>query len=136
MEKEKIQEISAQAIVSEAEAVAKNLVETAARTASRMTENDEHKMTRSLSEALRQVFGENQDSGRFIDVTRIPLICQNINHIHENIKEITSTMKEDREKYVTVDQFAPYRKTLNIVGGSVILALTGAVIALVINQAN
>ncbi len=37
-------------------------------------------------------------------------------------------------KFVTQDQFSPYRKTLNIIGGAIILILVGAVFALIIKK--
>jgi hypothetical protein len=42
----------------------------------------------ALADALRDVFGENQDAGRFIDVTRIPLICAAIVNMHGDIAAI------------------------------------------------
>ena len=84
-----------------------------------------------VADALREVFGDYEQSRRFIDVSRIPLICQNINVMHENIQEIKNMIRESEKKYVTVEQFAPYRKSLNIIGAAVMLGFIGALIALV-----
>lgn len=88
--------------------------------------------TQSLAAALRQVFGENQDARRFIDVTRIPLICQSINGIHESLKEIQRSIDNFDSKYVTHELFSPYKSVLNIIGGLVIVAVVGGLLTLVI----
>lgn len=49
-------------------------------------------LKKALQETLIHVFGENEKSQKFIDVSRIPLICQNINAMHDNIKEIKDNM--------------------------------------------
>lgn len=77
-----------------------------------------------ISESLRQVFGENQNAGRFVDVSRIPLICQNINIIHENMKEMKEIISE---KLVSKEQFSLVQK---IVYGLVSLIVTGFIGAL------
>lgn len=84
-------------------------------------------IAQSLAEALREVFGENEASRRFIDVSRIPLICKSITDIHENIAEIKDMIKENRNLYVNQDQFNPVR---NLAYGAAGLILTGAVVAL------
>jgi hypothetical protein len=43
--------------------------------------------------ALRDVFGEYEGAQRFIDVSRVPLICKSILDIHDNIQDIKDTMK-------------------------------------------
>lgn len=42
-------------------------------------------VTEALSDALRDVFGEKKAEGRFVDVSRIPLICKSIIKIHSDI---------------------------------------------------
>ena len=61
--------------------------ETAATTVDKKNYQEE-KLGRILSGSLREVFGENEDAKRFVDVSRIPLICKSIFDIHENIKSI------------------------------------------------
>lgn len=51
------------------------------------------KITESLSDALREVFGENVNAGKFVDVSRIPLICQSIVSLHENVEDIKGDIK-------------------------------------------
>lgn len=72
----------------------------------------DEKIAKALSSALRDVFGENENSGRFIDTNRIPLICQDIKGIHGSISKI-----EDKIDWVS-----------KLVIGAVILALLGMVL--------
>ena len=51
-----------------------------------MQENKE--LTKSVANALREVFNENVDSSRFIDISRIPLICQSIINISTRLDKI------------------------------------------------
>lgn len=79
---------------------------------------------KAIAAALRLIFGENQNSGKFIDISRIPLICQNINDIHVNLSELKTMVEKFGEKadkrYVNKDQFSPVR---SIVFGAVALIL-------------
>ena len=97
----------------------------------RISEGDE-RMTQALSDALREVFGEKIKTQRFIDVSRIPLICQNINNMHENINEIKSIIKEDSRLFITKDEFWPVKTIVYSLTGSILLAVIGAIVALVI----
>ncbi len=51
------------------------------------------RVTKSISTALRNVFNENVDTSRFIDVSRIPLICQNIDGLHSSVSNIEDNLK-------------------------------------------
>lgn len=63
--------------------------------AARMAQVEEigEKTTEALTKALKDVFGEGVSSGRFIDVTRIPLICQSIITMHSDIEAIKDNIK-------------------------------------------
>lgn len=64
-----------------------------------MTDNpNKREITEALSQALHDVFGENVDRQRFIDVTRIPLICKSIVDTNDHIKEIKDMMKAGDEE--------------------------------------
>ncbi len=55
-------------------------------------------LQKSLSGALKEVFGEYTESQRFLDLKRIPLICKDISNINTNIKEIKeSIMSGDQD---------------------------------------
>lgn len=41
-----------------------------------------------LKEALEEYFSRGVDEKRFVDVSRIPLICQDISNIHESLADI------------------------------------------------
>ncbi len=128
MEDKEIKEKAASAIVSEAEAVAKSLVDTAARAAARMTdETNEQKMTKVLANALREVFGEHESSQRFIDTAKVPIICKDIATIRETIKEI-------KDEMVSQDVFWPIKILVYSGVGIVLTAVVGAIVALVINN--
>lgn len=88
-------------------------------------------ITKVLSDALRNVFDENIDTKRFIDVSRIPLICQNINGIHESIKTIESKLDD---KYVTVEAFDPIRKLIYGLVGTILLAVISALLVTVLKR--
>ena len=85
--------------------------------------------TKALAEALRQVFGEGQERQRFIDITRIPLICQSIINISDDLKAIN--LKLD-EKVVSQDQFGPVKAIVYGLVSTILLAVLGAVVGLVI----
>lgn len=83
--------------------------------------------TQSLSDALRQVFGEYSEQQRFVDLKKIPLLCKQIENIDANISEIKGLIKLSDDKYVNQDQFWPIK---TLVYGVVGLMLTGVVTAL------
>ncbi len=82
----------------------------------------EVQMETIITRALSDIFSIQDGAGqkRFIDITRVPLICQSIVGIHDGIKKIEEAM-------VTKDQFAPVRL---IVYGGVATLLTGVIGAL------
>lgn len=96
-------------------------IELAINTSSKRTED-------ALVFALRKVFGENEKSGRFIDVSQIPLICKSIVDMHEKITE----MKQDLEnKYVTRYEFNPVRAIAFGLASLLLTATVGAMVAMV-----
>jgi hypothetical protein len=72
----------------------------------------------------------NQDR-KFIDTTRIPLICQDIRGIHKTLEEIRVTLDS---KIVTRDQFSPIQKIVYGGVGLILTSVVGALLALVIMQ--
>src|SRR3954454_5310818 len=64
---------TAEDLVHTATTTAEELVHGATSTAAKLLDENEERMTTALANALREVFGENQDARRFIDITRIPL---------------------------------------------------------------
>ena len=54
-----------------------------------MTKNDEKLVKTILSNAIKEAFGTNADSGKFVDVSRIPLICKSIIDINKKMEELS-----------------------------------------------
>jgi len=88
----------------------------------------EARMTDALATALRTVFGENEDAGRFVDVSRVPLLCKSVVDI--NIK-LAGIEKKLDEGYVTKQEFGPVRY---LVYGAVLLILIGFFGALIVHN--
>jgi hypothetical protein len=80
-----------------------------------MIEEGQKRTAQAISEALHDVFDEKRSSGQFIDVSRIPLICQSIVSISGDLKDIKKSM-------VTKEQFVPIR---TLVYGACLLVLIG-----------
>ena len=115
--------------VSTAADVVKNIVAaTTEATVEIQRRNDEH-MTGILSDALREVFDAHKESGRFIDVSRIPLLCKAVLDIHENIKDIKNKLDN---KFVTIEMFSPVRMITFGLVGAILFAVIGALMMLVI----
>ncbi len=91
----------AAALVTEAVHTAEEVVHKATRTAEKLLDDSEERTTKALADALREVFGENQDARRFVDITKIPLICQSINGIHLSLTELKIMMKDFDAKYAS-----------------------------------
>ena len=87
------------------------------------------RISKVIKDALDDLFDEKQSTQRFIDVSRIPLICKSIIDIHANISEIKGMMKDEAAKFVNQDQFYPVK---SIVYGLVGLLLTGIIGSLLI----
>jgi hypothetical protein len=58
-----------------------------------MESHNKEEQVQIAAEALRRVFGENEDAKRFIDITRIPMICKSIIDIHQNIALMKQQLK-------------------------------------------
>lgn len=80
--------VVAKEVIANAAVVAKDLISKA----SEDSANESN--VQSLSEALRKVFGEGETAGKFIDVRRIPLICQQIGNIHDSLKDMKDSLKQ------------------------------------------
>lgn len=50
--------------------------------------------TEILVNALRQVFGEKDEQQQFINVSRVPMICKQIDKIHSDIEDINLSLNE------------------------------------------
>lgn len=90
------------------------------------------KSIQTLADAVSKAIGENGTDRRFIDITRIPLICLSITGIHASLEELKEMMKEAPNKYVSQEQFAPYKKALNTIAAALLLAFVGGLTALLL----
>lgn len=79
----------------------------------------------AIEAAVLKAFGSEVEKGRYLDVSRIPLICQNINTMHDDLSEMKTIMQE---KLVTQDQFWPVK---TFVYGIVTIMLTAVVVAII-----
>lgn len=117
-------------IVATAAHLAADVISDAAEKAALLAaERSDEKITKILGQALEDVFGEHQASKRFIDVTRIPLLCKSIIDTNTRLENIETKLDA---KYVTNEAFSPVK---NLVYGLVTLILTaviGAILVLVI----
>jgi hypothetical protein len=86
---------------------------------------------KALADAVGQVIGENKDQKRFIDISRIPLICLSITQIHENIKELKEMMKEQHEIFATKEDVQPIRYITFGLVGMIMAGFVGSVLTLV-----
>lgn len=78
------------------------------------------KTLQEIEDAVKRAFEAGKGDGRYIDVSRVPLICQSILNIDSKLEDIKGDM-------VTQDQFWPVK---TLVFGVVGLMLTGIVAAL------
>jgi len=104
--------------------------------------NDQESIT-ILAKAVSKAIGENEGNKRFIDLERIPLICLSISNISKALDDIkimiTSNRTESDEQhksFLTKEafqlEFGPIKSVVFGVVGLALIAMAGAVIALII----
>ena len=93
----------------------------------------------AIREAVERAFSAGVDNRRFIDVSRIPLICQSIVQIGKDVSDIKHSMQENNdamnnrmEKFVTQDQFSPVKAIVYGIVGLVLTAVAIALLAMVV----
>ena len=84
------------------------------------------RVMQSVQEAIRTEM--SPDRGRYVDLSRVPLICQAILGINEKMSNITSNM-------VTQDQFWPVKTLVYGFVAIVLFAVVAALILLVVPHA-
>lgn len=85
MSEEEKKELADKVRIENASVVAEAVVSLAKETATNLVKTTSIQTTESLVKALREVFGEHEQAQRFVDVTRIPLICKSIVEMHEDM---------------------------------------------------
>lgn len=108
---------------------AAKIVERAADVAKELVTSTNNRITTSLADALREVFGEHEDAKRFVDVTRIPLICKSIIDMSKSIEDINTKLDT---KLVNQDQFTPVKQLVYGLVALILVAVVGAVLTIVI----
>lgn len=86
---------------------------------------DEEKQITRIEEALKRVFGFGEERQLFVDVSRIPLICQSIVQMSDDIKEIKDNM-------VPKDRYLIVERLMYGAVAFILLAVLGALIARVV----
>lgn len=89
----------------------------------------DERISKQLTTALRDIFGEHQASGRFIDVTRIPLLCKSVIDTNTRLGKIEEKLDN---KFVTIEAFTPVRSIVFGLVGTILFAVIGAVLMLVV----
>ncbi len=88
---------------------------------------------KDILEATKEAQMVLQDTGivppRFMDVTRIPLVCQSILTMGETLTKIE---KKIDEKMVTQDQFYPVKAIAYTAMGAIGLAFLGAIFSVIL----
>lgn len=97
----------------------------------------------ALADAISKAIGESKGEKRFIDLTKIPLICLSITGIHQTVKEIKEMIvankrdsDEQHETFVTKEYFHLNFDTVRLLVyggvGLALIAMVGALISVVI----
>lgn len=81
-------------------------------------------LAKQIEEGVEKALSANVGRKRYIDVSRIPLICQSIVGIHQNLETINTKLDN---KYVTKESFSPVR---TIVYGMIGIILTSVIIGI------
>jgi hypothetical protein len=76
---------------------------------------------KQIQVAVKEAFSENVSGGRYVDITRVPLLCQAVIGIDKKLDEM-----------VTQDQFWPVKTLVYGLVGIMLTAVVVAVVALVV----
>lgn len=96
-----------------------------------------------MQERMEHVLAKGTEQDKAMILARVPFICQDIKSISFALREISQKMdqvKEDldakdirnEKKFVTQDQFSPFKWGVTLVASVVITTIVGALLALVI----
>jgi hypothetical protein len=99
--------------MNETEKTAEELKTKAAFTATQLKE---------MAELTAEILADKQENKRFIDIGRIPLICQSILEINDSLASIKKTLDE---RFITKDRYLPVERLVygqvGIIGGVIIV---------------
>lgn len=91
---------------------------------------DDTNLENKIEQAVIRAFSAGVGEKRYIDVSRIPLICQSINQIGEDISEI----KDNMNTSVTQDQFWPVKTLVYGITGLMLTGIVGALLMLLLKH--
>lgn len=113
----------------EAALASRNAVHAAKNAAQAVESAREAQLASAVASAVKQAFNIEDTGGqkRFVDVSRVPLICQAIIGIQQSLEAI-------ERKMVTQDQFSPVKSLVYGVVGLILTAVVGALLALIIQK--
>lgn len=74
-----------------------------------------------MIEVLEEYFNRGVDKKKFIDVNRIPLICQDISEIHTTLQEIKSAQEQSQKNISEMQD--NFKWGVRLVLGAVVLGL-------------
>lgn len=83
----------------------------------------------AIEKAVQKAFSAEGGDKRYIDVSRVPLICQAIVGIRDDIKDINQKLDD---KFVSKTEFIPVKTLAFGFVGLVLIAVVGALVGLVI----
>lgn len=88
----------------------------------------EERMLKSLTKTIKDAFNTDDDQGqrRFIDITRIPVICRDIATMHEDIAIIKGSIKNNTDDVTSIKDSMKW--AVRIVVGSIILGIVAKVL--------
>lgn len=93
-----------------------------------------------VQERIEHVLARGTEQEKSLILARVPYICQDIKGINSTLVEILKKMDEvkadlatkdekNEKKYLTQEQFAPYKWVLTIIASVIITSLVGALLA-------
>jgi len=92
-----------------------------------------------LADAVSKAIKENDGDSRFIDTSRIPLICLSMANMSKGIDDLKTMVANNRvesdeqhKSFLTKGEFSPYRTAMNTIAGLILVAIVAAFLSLVL----
>lgn len=82
-----------------------------------------------IEDAVQRAFSAGVDNKRYIDTSRIPLICQSINQIHIDVKDIKESIEKN---IVTKAEFWPVKTFVYGLIGLSLLTIMAKILSIVV----
>ncbi len=89
-----------------------------------------------VQDRVENVLARGTEQEKAIILARVPYICQDIKGINSSLREIKELIQDvndrNEKKYVSRDQFAPYKWVLGIIGSVIITGVVTALLSQII----